>query len=230
MQRLTLDQPIPEHAARRASSRSAISTASTSATRRWSAGRSQRGFHERRPVIVATFDPHPVRHLQARRAAVPADQLDQRERLFAHAGADAMLVFRVRRRARRDHRRGFRRPSCWPGRSARRGSSPATTSPSARAAAASRRAAELGAKHRRRRRGGRAGAARRRARSRRAGSARRCAAGDPAHRDAPAEPPVRDRGRGRARRPARPRARLSDRQHASSATISGPPTASTRCA
>ena len=36
----------------------------------------------------------------------------------------------------------------------------------------------------------------------------------PAHRDPPADPPVRDRRRGPARRQARPRARLSDRQPA----------------
>ena len=40
----------------------------------------QRAFHERRPVIVATFDP-----------------LDQREAMFAHTGADAMLVFEFNR-------------------------------------------------------------------------------------------------------------------------------------
>ena len=54
------------------SSRSAISTASTSATRRWSGEAVQRGAHERRPAIVATFDPHPVRHFGPH-AAVPAD-------------------------------------------------------------------------------------------------------------------------------------------------------------
>jgi len=52
-----------------------------------------RGFHERRPVIVATFDPHPVRHFQPDTPAFRLTTLDQRERLFARAGADAMLVF-----------------------------------------------------------------------------------------------------------------------------------------
>ena len=52
-----------------------------------------RGHHERRPVIVATFDPHPVRHFKPDAAPFRLTSLDQRERLFAAAGADAMLVF-----------------------------------------------------------------------------------------------------------------------------------------
>ena len=52
------------------------------------------GFHERRPIIVATFDPHPVRHFKPDVPPFRLTTLDQRERLFAHAGADAMLVFR----------------------------------------------------------------------------------------------------------------------------------------
>ena len=54
----------------------------------------QRGFHERRPVIVATFDPHPVKFFKPDVPPFRLTTLDQRERLFAHAGADAMLVFR----------------------------------------------------------------------------------------------------------------------------------------
>lgn len=53
----------------------------------------QRGFHERRPVIVATFDPHPVSFFKPDVPPFRLTSLDQRERLFAHAGADAMLVF-----------------------------------------------------------------------------------------------------------------------------------------
>jgi riboflavin kinase/FMN adenylyltransferase len=52
------------------------------------------GFHQRRPVIVATFDPHPVRFFRPDAPPFRLTTLDQRERLFAHAGADAMLVFR----------------------------------------------------------------------------------------------------------------------------------------
>ena len=51
-------------------------------------------FHQRRPMIVATFDPHPVRFFRPEAPPFRLTSLDQRERLFAHAGADAMLVFR----------------------------------------------------------------------------------------------------------------------------------------
>lgn len=53
----------------------------------------QRGAHERRPVVVATFDPHPVRFFKPDLPPFRLTSLDQREALFAHAGADAMLVF-----------------------------------------------------------------------------------------------------------------------------------------
>ncbi len=52
-----------------------------------------RAFHERRPAIVATFDPHPVRFFKPDVPPFRLTTLDQRERLFAHGGADAMLVF-----------------------------------------------------------------------------------------------------------------------------------------
>ena len=52
-----------------------------------------RAFHERRPVIVATFDPHPVKFFKPDVPPFRLTSLDQREALFAHAGADAMLVF-----------------------------------------------------------------------------------------------------------------------------------------
>jgi riboflavin kinase/FMN adenylyltransferase len=45
-------------------------------------------------VIVATFDPHPVRFFKPDVPPFRLTSLDQRESLFAHAGADAMLVFR----------------------------------------------------------------------------------------------------------------------------------------
>ncbi|MEP3225463.1 MAG: bifunctional riboflavin kinase/FAD synthetase [Parasphingorhabdus sp.] len=48
---------------------------------------------EQRPVIIATFDPHPVRHFQPDAAPFRLTTLDQREHLFTQAGADAMLVF-----------------------------------------------------------------------------------------------------------------------------------------
>ena len=62
------------------------------------AGRAiQRAFHERRPAIVATFDPHPVRFFKPDLPPFRLTTLDQREALFAHAGADAMLVFEFNR-------------------------------------------------------------------------------------------------------------------------------------
>jgi riboflavin kinase/FMN adenylyltransferase len=46
-----------------------------------------------RPAIVATFDPHPVRHFFPNTEPFRLTTLDQRQELFAEAGADAMLVF-----------------------------------------------------------------------------------------------------------------------------------------
>ncbi|ATY32748.1 bifunctional riboflavin kinase/FAD synthetase [Sphingomonas psychrotolerans] len=48
---------------------------------------------EGRPAIVATFDPHPKRFFQPQSGHFRLTTLDQRARLFAAAGADAMLVF-----------------------------------------------------------------------------------------------------------------------------------------
>jgi riboflavin kinase/FMN adenylyltransferase len=47
-----------------------------------------------RPALVATFDPHPVRHFRPDAPPFRLTTLDQRQRLFAAAGADAMIVFR----------------------------------------------------------------------------------------------------------------------------------------
>ena len=48
---------------------------------------------EGRPAIVATFDPHPVRFFAPDAPPFRLTTLDQRQELFAAAGADAMLVF-----------------------------------------------------------------------------------------------------------------------------------------
>lgn len=48
---------------------------------------------EGRPVIIATFDPHPVRHFAPHVPPFRLTTLDQRAELFAGAGADGMLVF-----------------------------------------------------------------------------------------------------------------------------------------
>ena len=45
------------------------------------------------PAIVATFDPHPMRYFRPDSPRFRLTSLDQRERLFAAAGADAMYVF-----------------------------------------------------------------------------------------------------------------------------------------
>lgn len=53
----------------------------------------ERARAEGRPAIVATFDPHPVRFFDPDAPPFRLTTLEQRERLFAGAGADAMLVF-----------------------------------------------------------------------------------------------------------------------------------------
>ena len=93
MQRLSLDQPIPEPF------RGAVVALGNfdgfHLGHQAVVGRAvQRGAHERRPVIVATFDPHPVRFFRPDAPPFRLTTLNQRERLFAHAGADAMLVAR----------------------------------------------------------------------------------------------------------------------------------------
>ena len=46
-----------------------------------------------RPALAATFDPHPVRFFKPELPPFRLTSLDQRQRLFGAAGADAMLVF-----------------------------------------------------------------------------------------------------------------------------------------
>jgi riboflavin kinase / FMN adenylyltransferase len=46
-----------------------------------------------KPAIIATFDPHPVRYFAPDAPPFRLTTLDQRQRLFEAAGADAMLVF-----------------------------------------------------------------------------------------------------------------------------------------
>jgi riboflavin kinase/FMN adenylyltransferase len=52
-----------------------------------------RAHAEGRPALVATFDPHPVRFFKPDLPPFRLTTLDQRQRLFAEAGADAMLVY-----------------------------------------------------------------------------------------------------------------------------------------
>lgn len=53
----------------------------------------ERARAQGRPVIVATFDPHPMRLFRPDTPWFRLTSLDQRQALFARAGADAMLVF-----------------------------------------------------------------------------------------------------------------------------------------
>jgi riboflavin kinase / FMN adenylyltransferase len=53
----------------------------------------ERARAEGRPAIVATFDPHPKRFFRPDSDSFRLTTLDQRQALFAQAGADAMLVF-----------------------------------------------------------------------------------------------------------------------------------------
>jgi len=92
MQRLTLDAPVPDHL------RDAILALGNfdgfHLGHQAVVGRAvQRAAHERRPVIVGTFDPHPVRYFDPHTPPFRLTSLEQRERLFAQAGADAMVVF-----------------------------------------------------------------------------------------------------------------------------------------
>jgi riboflavin kinase / FMN adenylyltransferase len=54
----------------------------------------ERARAEGRPALVATFDPHPVRFFKPDTPPFRLTTLNQRERLFGEAGADAMLVFK----------------------------------------------------------------------------------------------------------------------------------------
>ena len=93
MQRLSHDQPIPQ--ALRGAVLALGNFDGFHLGHQAVVGRAvARGAHERRPVIVATFDPHPVRHFRPDAAPFRLTTLDQRQRMFAAAGADAMLVFK----------------------------------------------------------------------------------------------------------------------------------------
>ena len=60
-----------------------------------------------RPAIVATFDPHPVRYFAPHVPPFRLTTLEQREELFAAAGADATLVFHFDERAGGDTAEDF---------------------------------------------------------------------------------------------------------------------------
>lgn len=93
MDRLTCDRPAPEHLRG-----GVVALGNFDGFHRGHqavVGRAaERARAEGRPVIVATFDPHPVRFFHPDAPPFRLTTLDQRQRLFAKAGADAMLVFR----------------------------------------------------------------------------------------------------------------------------------------
>ena len=92
MERLTCDRPLPDHLRG-----GVLALGNFDGFHRGHqavVGRAvERARAEGRPVLVASFDPHPVRFFDPDAPPFRLTTLDQRERLFGAAGADAMLVF-----------------------------------------------------------------------------------------------------------------------------------------
>lgn len=92
MERLTCDRPVPEHLRG-----GVVALGNFDGFHRGHqavvGAALAHGRATGRPVLVASFDPHPVRYFRPDAPPFRLTTLDQRAALFAAAGADAMLVF-----------------------------------------------------------------------------------------------------------------------------------------
>lgn len=92
MERLTCDRPVPEHLRG-----GVVALGNFDGFHRGHqavvGAAIANGRATGRPVLVASFDPHPVRYFRPDTPPFRLTTLEQRADLFAKAGADAMLVF-----------------------------------------------------------------------------------------------------------------------------------------
>jgi riboflavin kinase/FMN adenylyltransferase len=92
MERLTCDRPVPEHLRG-----GVVALGNFDGFHRGHqavvGAAIANGRATGRPVLVASFDPHPVRYFRPDAPPFRLTTLEQRAELFAKAGADAMLVF-----------------------------------------------------------------------------------------------------------------------------------------
>ncbi|ATE66945.1 bifunctional riboflavin kinase/FAD synthetase [Rhizorhabdus dicambivorans] len=97
MERLTCDRPVPEHLRG-----GVVALGNFDGFHRGHqavvGAAVAHGRATGRPVLVASFDPHPVRYFRPDTPPFRLTSLDQRAALFAEAGADAMLLFNFNER------------------------------------------------------------------------------------------------------------------------------------